>query len=62
LSSIRIIVRGWLNCNQIVLLDGDNGVVIDTGHSSGAGETLRLLMAPENLGDRPVARIIVFAT
>ena len=58
LPSLRVIVRGWLNCNQIVLLDDGGGVVIDTGHSSCANETLRLIAAPENLGATPLTRVI----
>lgn len=58
MPSLRVIVRGWLNCNQILLLDDGGNVVIDTGHSAGADETLALLQAPENLGNRPLARVI----
>lgn len=58
LPSIHVIVRGWLNCNQIVLSSESGNVVIDTGHSSCADETRRLLALPQNLGDQPLQRII----
>lgn len=55
---LRVIVRGWLNCNQVLLLSNTENVVIDTGYSTCAEETLRLLALPENLGDRPLTRVI----
>ena len=58
LPSIRVIVRGWLNCNQILLLDEADHVLIDSGYSSYAKETLERLALPENLGDRPLHRLI----
>lgn len=58
LPSIRVLVRGWLNCNQVVLLDETENVVIDSGHSSGIDETVRLLALPENLGARKLHRVI----
>ncbi len=58
LPSIRVIVRGWLNCNQILLLGDTGHVVIDSGYSSCAEQTLQLLARPEYLGDQPLHRLI----
>lgn len=58
LPSVRVIVRGWLNCNQVLLLSDAGNVLIDSGHSAFADETLRLLARPEHLGDRPLQRLI----
>ncbi len=58
-GSLRVIVRGWLNCNQIVALSEDAGnVLIDSGYSRDAAETLRLLALPQHLGAAPLARIV----
>ncbi|HEY8553234.1 MAG TPA: MBL fold metallo-hydrolase [Burkholderiales bacterium] len=56
--SVRVIVRGWLNCNQVLLLDESGHVLIDSGYAATSDETLRLLAAPERLGERPLARVI----
>src|SRR5258706_9343954 len=56
--SVRVVVRGWLNCNQVVLLDASGHVLVDTGYYAHAPETLRRLAAPEVLGDAPLARLV----
>ena len=40
-----VLVRGWLNCNQILLADGDAHVLIDSGYHTHAEDTLALLQA-----------------
>src|SRR5258706_7754265 len=55
-ASIRVVVRGWLNCNQIVLLDESGHVVIDSGYHAHAAETLRRL--GEALAGAPVAHLV----
>jgi glyoxylase-like metal-dependent hydrolase (beta-lactamase superfamily II) len=57
-AAVRVIVRGWLNCNQIVLLGSRENVVIDSGYSRHAGNTLALLRQPEHLGAKHVHRVI----
>lgn len=42
-ESIRVLVRGWLNCNQILLADGDAQVLIDSGYHTHSRQTLALL-------------------
>ena len=57
--SVRVVVRGWLNCNQVVLLDAARGhVLVDSGYATHAGETLRRLAEPAALGDAPLARLV----
>jgi glyoxylase-like metal-dependent hydrolase (beta-lactamase superfamily II) len=57
--SLRVIVRGWLNCNQLVLLDaGEGNVLVDSGYHTHAGATLARLRAPEALGEAPLARLV----
>lgn len=58
LPSVRVVVRGWLNSNQIVLLGDSGHAVIDSGYATWADETLRLLALPDNLGGRPLHRLI----
>ena len=51
-------MRGWLNCNQIVLLGAKENVLIDSGYARHAGNTLALLRKPENLGAKRLHRVI----
>jgi glyoxylase-like metal-dependent hydrolase (beta-lactamase superfamily II) len=46
-----VLVRDWLNANQIVLL-GEHTVVVDTGYGRDSEQTLALLRAPQVLGAR----------
>jgi len=55
-ASIRVIVRGWLNCNQIVLLDESGHVLVDSGYHTHAAQTLRRL--GEALGGAPIAHLV----
>jgi glyoxylase-like metal-dependent hydrolase (beta-lactamase superfamily II) len=50
---IRVIVRDWLNSNQIVLL-GRETVLVDSGYGRDAQRTLDLLRRPQELGSRAV--------
>jgi glyoxylase-like metal-dependent hydrolase (beta-lactamase superfamily II) len=58
--NLRVIERGWLNCNQILLLDprGDENILIDSGYSTHAAATLNLLREPAHLGSAKLSRII----
>ena len=42
-ESVRVIVRGWLNCNQVVLRAPGANVLVDSGYCTHAQETLRLV-------------------
>jgi glyoxylase-like metal-dependent hydrolase (beta-lactamase superfamily II) len=55
---LRVLVRDWLCCNQVLLLDPDGNVLVDSGHVTRAAQTLALLRRPEHLGNRPLARLI----
>lgn len=56
--SLRVIRRGWLNCNQFLLLDASGHVVVDSGYCTHAAETMKRLCAPEALGGAPLARLV----
>jgi glyoxylase-like metal-dependent hydrolase (beta-lactamase superfamily II) len=55
---VRVIVRGWLNSNQVVLLAPGDNVVIDSGYCSHREETLARLAGPEGLDGEPLERLI----
>lgn len=55
-ASIRVVVRDWLNANHVLLLDGDDNVLIDSGYVTHADTTLRLVTG--QLRDRPLPRLI----
>ena len=58
-ASVRVLVRGWLNCNQVVLLDEASGhVLVDTGYGTHAGETLRRIASAAGLDGAPLARLV----
>jgi glyoxylase-like metal-dependent hydrolase (beta-lactamase superfamily II) len=56
--SVRVIERGWLNCNQVVLIDGGNNVLIDSGYCTHREATLELLAGPAGLDGKPLERLI----
>jgi len=49
--TVHVLVRDWLNANNILLLQPDLNVVVDTGYVSHAFDTLALLRQPQHLGD-----------
>jgi len=51
---IRVIVRDWLNANNILLKGRDGNVLIDSGYVSRAQDTLSLLRQPQHLGAEPL--------
>lgn len=55
-SGITVIERGWLNCNQILLMNPKEAVLIDSGYGRHAGDTLALVKL--HLGKRKLARLI----
>ena len=56
--SLRVIVRGWLNCNQVVLRAPGDNVVIDSGYCTHRERTLELLAGPAGLGGEPLERLV----
>ena len=57
-DSIRVIVRGWLNCNQVVLLAPNDNVLVDSGYCTHREQTLELLASPVGLDKQPLERLI----
>lgn len=57
-ATVKVIVRDWLNANNIVLLQPDHNVVIDTGYVAHAQQTLALLMSSENVGHEPLHLVV----
>lgn len=56
--SVRVIERGYLNCNQVVLLERGDNVLVDTGYCTHREQTLELLAGPAGLDGQPLERII----
>jgi glyoxylase-like metal-dependent hydrolase (beta-lactamase superfamily II) len=57
-STVRPIVRGWLNCNQVVMLAPRDNVVVDSGYCTHRERTLELLASREALDRQPLERLI----
>jgi glyoxylase-like metal-dependent hydrolase (beta-lactamase superfamily II) len=57
-ASIRVIVRGWLNCNQIVLLAPGDNVLVDSGYCTHREKTLELLASRDGLDRQPLERLV----
>ena len=55
-DSIRVIERGWLSSNNIVLFDGDEAALIDSGYCSKAAQTVALVR--ETLAGRRLSRLL----
>lgn len=55
-SSLRVLERGWLSSNQILLFDDDGATVVDTGYVTEVEDTLRLI--DEALAGRRLKRIV----
>lgn len=54
--SLRVLERGWLSSNQILLFDDDGATVVDTGYVTEVDDTLRLI--DQALAGRPLKRIV----
>jgi glyoxylase-like metal-dependent hydrolase (beta-lactamase superfamily II) len=57
-QQVHVIVRDWLNANNILIRGSEENVLIDTGYVTGAARTLELLQRPEALGSGHLHRII----
>jgi glyoxylase-like metal-dependent hydrolase (beta-lactamase superfamily II) len=55
-SSVRVIVRGMLNCNQVVLRSPGANLLVDTGYCTHGDRTLALVRA--SLAGEPLARLV----
>ena len=56
--SLRVIRRGWLNCNQVVMLAPGDNVLVDSGYCTHRERTLELLAGPAGLDGEPLERLI----
>jgi glyoxylase-like metal-dependent hydrolase (beta-lactamase superfamily II) len=55
---MRVLVRGWLNCNQVVLLSPGDNVLVDSGYCTHRERTLELLASREGLDRQPLERLV----
>jgi glyoxylase-like metal-dependent hydrolase (beta-lactamase superfamily II) len=56
--SIRVIERGWLNCNQVVMIAPGDNILVDSGYCTHREETLELLASRQGLDRQPLERLI----
>lgn len=55
-ANVRVLERGWLSSNNVVLFDGDDATLIDSGYVSHAPQTVALVR--EAIGGRRLGRLI----
>ncbi len=56
--TVRVIVRGWLNCNSVVLRAPGENVLIDSGYCTHREQTLERVAGPGGLENEPLERLI----
>ena len=56
--SVRVLVRGWLNSNCIVLRAPGDNVLVDSGYCTHREDTLALLASRDGLDRQPLERLI----
>ena len=57
-ESIRVIVRGWLSSNMVVLRAPGDNVLVDSGYCTRREETLELLASRFGLDREPLERLV----
>jgi glyoxylase-like metal-dependent hydrolase (beta-lactamase superfamily II) len=55
---VRVLVRGWLNCNSVVLLQRADNVLVDSGYCTHRERTLELLSSRFGLDRQPLERLV----
>jgi glyoxylase-like metal-dependent hydrolase (beta-lactamase superfamily II) len=55
---VKVMVRDWLSANNVLLHEGADAVLVDTGYVRHAPLTLSLLKTEAMLGDAPLARVV----
>lgn len=55
-ASLQVLERGWLSANNILLFEGDEAVIVDTGYVSHAAQTVALVRLA--LAGRRLSRIV----
>ncbi|MGB8337704.1 MAG: MBL fold metallo-hydrolase [Burkholderiales bacterium] len=56
--NVKVLVRGWLNCNQIVINQPEDNILIDAGYHAHSDATLALLRTPEVGENKNYSRLI----
>src|SRR5258708_38242759 len=56
--SVRVLVRGWLNCNQVVMRAPRDNVLVDSGYCGHREQTLERLASREGLDREPLERLV----
>ena len=57
-DSVRVIVRGWLSANMVVLRAPGDNVLVDSGYCTRREETLELLASRFGLDREPLERLV----
>ena len=57
-DNVRVLVRGWLNANSIVLRAPGDNVLVDSGYCTHRERTLELLASREGLDRQPLERLV----
>jgi glyoxylase-like metal-dependent hydrolase (beta-lactamase superfamily II) len=57
-DSVRVIVRGWLSSNMVVLRAPGDNVLVDSGYCTRREETLELLASRFGLDREPLERLV----
>jgi glyoxylase-like metal-dependent hydrolase (beta-lactamase superfamily II) len=55
---VRVLVRGWLNCNQVVMHAPRDNVLVDSGYCGHREQTLELLAGGAGLDHQPLERLV----
>jgi glyoxylase-like metal-dependent hydrolase (beta-lactamase superfamily II) len=56
LQGLRVFERGWLSSNNVLLVDADEAVLVDSSHVLHAPQTLALVQ--QALGAQPLSRVV----
>lgn len=57
-ASVRPIVRGWLNSNQVALLAPGDNVLVDSGYCTHRERTLEILASRAGFDRQPIERLV----
>ena len=57
-ATVRPIVRGWLNSNQVALLAPGDNVLVDSGYCTHRERTLEILASRAGLDRQPLERLV----
>jgi glyoxylase-like metal-dependent hydrolase (beta-lactamase superfamily II) len=57
-ATVRPIVRGWLNCNQVALFAPGDNVLVDSGYCTHRERTLEILASRDGFDRQPIERLV----